>query len=111
MQMIGLAINHNHEFIIGLFVVQVRLFFFFFFFLLWLLSNIMNHPGSADLMAAHAVPYSHPHRRYHRYSRYLRYPRLLPLPTVDAPPSYSVVARGILGISELAHLISLISLV
>lgn len=71
----------------------------------------MNHPGSADLMAAHAVPYSHPHRRYHRYSRYLRYPRSLPLPTVDAPPSYAVVLRGILGISELAHLISLISLV
>ena len=62
-------------------------------------------------MAAHVVPCPHPHRRYPRYPRYLRYPRSLPLPTVDAPPSYSVVARGILGISELAHLTSLVSLV
>lgn len=41
MQMIGLAINHNHEFIIGLFVVQVRLFFFFF--LLPPLAAVKHH--------------------------------------------------------------------
>ena len=70
----------------------------------------MNHPGSADSMAAHAVPCPRPHRRYRRYSRYLRYPRSLPLPTVDAPPSYAVVLRGILGISELAHLFNMVSL-